>query len=180
MIRSWKRVKTGEATDYTIFKIRRDIVVDPRNGNEHERALMEAPDWVNVVPITRDGELLLIRQFRFGVWSPTLEVPGGIIDPGEDAESAAARELEEETGFRPERMVRLGMVHPNPAFQNNRCHLFVAEGCVQVHSGDPDAGEDIELEKVPMARVAELVRRGEITHALVVCALSLYALERRG
>ena len=123
------------------------------------------------------AELVLIRQFRFGTWSTTLEIPGGMVDPGEDAATAAARELEEETGFRPAKLEPLGVTEPNPAIQTNRLHHFLASGCVKVHDGAQEATEDIGVELVLADRVDALVRSGEIAHSLVVTAL--YFWQRR-
>ena len=167
----WRRVRRGEERDLTILRIREDAFADPRDGNEHPRVVITAPDWVNVVALTRDGQAVLIRQFRIGIESNTLEVPGGMVEPGEDPAAAAARELEEETGFRPAQVVRIGSVHPNPALQTNVCHSYLALGCERVHAGEQDEGEDIEVVLVPASALQRMVREGEITHALVVNAV---------
>jgi ADP-ribose pyrophosphatase len=169
--RSWKRLSEEPAVDYRILKVRQIQVADPRDGSEHPRVLIDAPDWVNIIPVTTDGKVLLIRQFRFGIWANTLEIPGGMAEPGEDPATAAARELEEETGYRPKRVVPLGFCHPNPAIQANRTWSFLAEDCEKVHDGHQDAGEDISVELVEKDRIPALVREGEITHALVLVAL---------
>lgn len=175
----WRRVSRGPEQDYTILKVREDQVADPRNGNLHPRVLIDVADWVNIIPVTTDGKVVLIRQFRFGVWAPTLEIPGGAVDPGEDPAAAAARELEEETGFRPGRVQALGWVHPNPALQANRCHSFLGLDCVRVHEGRQESGEDIQVELRDRAEISRLLREGEITHSLVVTAFFLDELARR-
>ncbi|HYV44099.1 MAG TPA: NUDIX hydrolase [Myxococcaceae bacterium] len=177
--RPWKKTKEGTPRDYRIFRVREDEVKDPRNGSLHVRVYIDSVDWVNVIPVTDASQVVLIRQFRFGTWSNTLEIPGGMLEPGEDAAAAAARELEEETGYRAREMKPLGWVHPNPAVQGNRCHSFLALGCEKVHGGHPDAGEDIQVELRDRADVPELIRAGQITHSLVVCAFHLDALTRR-
>lgn len=177
--RPWKRARQGAEHDFTILRVREDQVEDPRDGSLHPRVLIDAPDWVNVIAVTPDDRVVLIRQFRFGVWSSTLEIPGGMVDLGEDPAAAAARELEEETGFVPAEVRSLGWVHPNPALQNNRCHSYLALRCEKVHAGHPDPGEDIQVELRPRSDVPELIRRREITHSLVVAAFLLDSITPR-
>jgi 8-oxo-dGTP pyrophosphatase MutT (NUDIX family) len=172
----WKRLRTGQAIDFGILRIREDVVGDPRSGAERPRAIIEAPDWVNIIPVTLTEEVVLIRQFRFGIWSNSLEIPGGMVDPGEDPRSAAARELEEETGYVPGRVIALGAVHPNPAFMTNTCHVFLALGCDRTGQIDRDADEDIQLVLEPRRRLPELIHTRAITHSLVVCAFLLERL----
>lgn len=171
--KGWKRVRRGEARDFSILRIREDQVEDPRTGAHYPRVVIDCGDWVNVIPVTRAGEIVLIRQFRFGIWSDTLEIPGGMVDPGEDPEHAATRELEEETGFRPQRVVPLGAIHPNPAIQSNRCHSYLALDCEQVHAGRPEASEDIEVVLTPREEIPRLILDGRISHALVAVAFLL-------
>ena len=168
---AWQRVGVRHERDYKIFQTRTLDVTDPRNGAPYVRTVIHAPDWVNVVPVTVNDEVVLVRQFRFGTWSNTLEIPGGMLDAGEDALAAASRELEEETGYRPAKVTPLGVSHPNPAIFDNRLHTFLAEGCVRVHDGRPDASEDLQVVVVPRQELRALVTRGEITHSLVLAAL---------
>lgn len=169
--RPWTKVGQRSEKDYRIFRTRTLDVLDPRNGTPYVRTVIDAPDWVNVIPVTVKGEVVLVRQFRFGTWSNTLEIPGGLLDPGEDALTAAARELEEETGFRPGRITPIGASHPNPAIFVNRLHSFLAEDCVKVHAGKQDGSEDIQVVVVPKGELPRLVREGAITHSLVLAAL---------
>ena len=169
--RPWTQVAVRSEKDYRIFRTRTLDVLDPRNGSPWVRTVIDAPDWVNVIPVTPAGEVVLVRQFRFGTWSNTLEIPGGMLDPGEDALTAAGRELEEETGFRPARVTALGISHPNPALFANRLHSFLAEGCLKVHEGKQDGSEDIQVVVVPRAELPRLVHEGQITHSLVLAAL---------
>ncbi len=173
--RPWRDLSEETPADFGIFTVRTVRVQDPRDGSEHARVRIEAPDWVNVVAVTPREELILVRQYRFGTRASTLEIPGGACDAGEDPEAAAARELEEETGYRAARIVLLGSCHPNPAIQTNRTFSFLALGCERIHGGRPDGGEDIAVEIVPRAEIPGMVRRGEITHALVLVAFLLEA-----
>jgi ADP-ribose pyrophosphatase len=174
--RPWTRLRSNAPADYRVIKVREEWVADPRNGSEHHRVVIDAPDWVNVIPITAEGRVVLIRQFRIGIWSNTLEIPGGIVEPGEDPVDAAKRELEEETGYRPGQIELLGFVHPNPAIQSNRCFSYLATGCAKAHGGKQDSGEDIIAELVTPADIPQLIRSAQITHALVVSAFQLHAL----
>src|SRR5262249_3065264 len=110
-----------------IFSVRRDHSRSLQSGQTHEFHVLETGDWVTVVPITADREVVMVRQFRHGIREVTLEVPAGMIDATDASAAAAAqRELREETGYAGGRLAPLGIVHPNPAILNNRCHMFVA------------------------------------------------------
>jgi ADP-ribose pyrophosphatase len=137
---------------------------------------LAAPDWVNVLPVAANGQIILVKQPRVGTMSYVLETPGGVIDPGEkDPTMAAARELEEETGFISQRFLPLGAVNPNPAIMTNRCHFFIALGCLPAtqrkHFPDPD--ERISLEFINPQDIDSLIRTGQINHALACLCLLL-------
>jgi 8-oxo-dGTP pyrophosphatase MutT (NUDIX family) len=172
----WKRVRKGERADHQVLRIGEDVFADPRDGVERSRVIIEADDWANVVPITTDGDVVLVKQFRFGTRKVSLELPGGAVDRGEDPAATVARELEEETGYRAGRVVRLGAYDSNPAHFTNRVHAFVALDCVAVHDGTPDHSEDVVVEVVPKDRVRSLARDGAITHALMLATIDLAIL----
>lgn len=175
--RPWTLLRTRAERDFRIFTARTLDVADPRNGQEYVRTVLACPGWVNVVAVTTDDRLILVRQFRFGTWANTLEIPGGMLDPHEtDPQAAALRELEEETGFVPGRVKRLGVSHPNPAIQTNELHSFLALDCRRVHEGHQDGSEDIEVVLVERLRLPELIRSGQISHSLVLAAFLFDAI----
>ena len=131
------------------------------------------PDWANVVALTDDDTLVLVRQFRPGPCVETLETPGGVIDPGESPSLAAARELVEETGYVARELVSLGSAHPNPALQDNRIHFFLALGASRAHAPRfDDGGEECEVVLVPRADLERLLENGVFSHALCWAALA--------
>jgi 8-oxo-dGTP pyrophosphatase MutT (NUDIX family) len=147
-----------------------------RNGSQHIYHRLSCPDWVNVLPITADGQAILIRQSRVGPMKDVLETPGGVMDPGErDPTMTAVRELEEETGFSSQRILSLGRINPNPAVMGNSVHMFVALGCYRVAQRQhfPDDLETIEVVPFPVAELEMLVRSNQVDHALSALTIML-------
>lgn len=169
---AWPLGRRSAGRDYFLFRARIEQRQHPRSGRWLPRVVLESRDWVNVVALTEAGEVILVRQFRFGTAAVTTELPAGMVEAGEAPLAAAQRELLEETGFAAARWRSLGSVAPNPAFLDNRCHLFLAEGCRLVAEQRLDGGEDIALAFWPLEQVREAVRLGVIDHSLVVCAIS--------
>ena len=180
MIKYWDIVESKRLNSYRIFTTRMDIGRSPVTGKEHDFYVIEAPTWANVVAISRDDEILLIRQYRHGIRSVTFEIPGGMVDPGESPLDAAKRELLEETGFISNDWVLLGHVHPNPAIQDNICFTYLARNVEQIGEPKPDGTEDIAPFLIPAGEMIKLVSSGEITHALVISALYWYMLHVKG
>jgi ADP-ribose pyrophosphatase len=140
----------------------------------HDVFVFEAPDWCNVLAETSNGELVLVWQYRFGSDALSLEVPGGVVDPGEAPAFAARRELLEETGYEADAFELVSVVEPNPALQGNRCFTYLARGVRATGQTAFDELEDLETVLVPRAKIASLLDDGVITHALVVVALEAY------
>jgi 8-oxo-dGTP pyrophosphatase MutT (NUDIX family) len=136
-------------------------------------------DWCNVVAITPDDDLVMVWQYRFGTDAHSLEIPGGIIDPGETPEHAARRELREESGYEADALEPLLVVEPNPAMQNNRCHTFVARGARRTALTQFDAQEELETVLVPVARLGALLDSGVVTHGLIHGALMTFLRRER-
>lgn len=178
-IKPWKRLDTEMVYTCRIFSLRRDRSVSPRTGSEHDFFILDACDWVNILPLTRDGRVVMVRQYRHGVGDFTLEIPGGMVDDEDPSPLIAARrEMVEETGWDSENVIELGAVHPNPAIQGNLLHTFAALNVEDLHETHFDTTEETEVELVPLEDVPGLVASGVISHALVVSAFYLFDLWR--
>lgn len=171
----WRRVREEPHATTRIFDVVRAFYHHPLRPQPQEFVVINASDWVNVVALTTDQQLVLVRQFRYGIDEFSLEIPGGIIDAGEDPLAAGVRELREETGFVGKSARVLGAVHPNPAIQSNRCHLVLVEDARRDAALEWDPDEELEILTLPVDEVYALAQRGGITHALVLNALLLFA-----
>jgi ADP-ribose diphosphatase len=170
----WERLLTEVAYRCRIFVVRKDQSRQVSTGNAHDFYVIDAPDWVTVIPLTTDQRVVMVQQFRHGIRDLTLEVPAGIIDPDDPSPAAAARrELREETGYVCREVAPLGVVHPNPALMSNRCHVFVARDAELEGAPQWDHTEELEVETIPLAEVPRRIRRGEVTNALTVAAFHL-------
>ena len=162
-----------------VFGVQEVVRRSPRTGRSATYQVLRMPDWANVVAVTPDDEVVLVTQYRHGTDRLTLEIPGGVLEPGEDPALGAARELLEETGFSGGEPVMIGTVHPNPALQDNACTTWLIEGARRTAEPQPDEGEDLQVVLVPSMDIPALLREGRITHSLVVAAFHWLELHRR-
>jgi len=174
--RPWTVLDTEQVQDCTVFRVHRDLVRAPRSGEAHSYWRLEAAEWVNVVPVTEDGHVVMVRQWRHGTREITLEIPGGIVDPGEAPATAAAREMLEESGYGGGELIPIGSLSPNPALFTNRVHSFWARGVAPIAEIENHGEEETVVELVPLADLDRRVREGDIQHALVIAALHFFRL----
>jgi 8-oxo-dGTP pyrophosphatase MutT (NUDIX family) len=170
----WESLGRRTLASTRIFDLQSVQYRHPGRDTTRDFVVIDSRDWVNVVALTPHGHLVLVRQFRFGIDTFSLEIPGGIIEAGEDPVAAALRELREETGYAGPAGKLLGTVNPNPAIQNNRCHLVLVEEAVPAGASAWDHDEEIAVTTAPVEEVFAWARDGRITHALVLNALWLF------
>ena len=177
MLKSWEVISTNRDSSYRIFQLRIDRARSPRTNKIHEFYILESPSWVNIIPLTSDNNVVMIRQYRHGIKDFTLEIPGGLLEPGDSPASAAERELREETGYWGENISYVGHVHPNPAIQNNICYTYLAKDVHKIQDQSLDDKEDIETVTYPLQEIPELITKGHITHSLVQSGFLQYFLQ---
>ena len=170
MAQSWTLLNSKALQSCRVFTMKVEHYRSPRTGGEYDFYLIDSPDWVNVIPLTADGEVVLVKQYRFGTREFSLEIPGGMLDPGDTPARAASRELLEETGYAGDEPVLLGKVHPNPAIHTNHCYTYLIKNVTYQRLPRQDSTEDIEVQKVPLSEIPRLILEGKITHALVIAA----------
>ncbi|MEY2880797.1 MAG: hypothetical protein RLZZ15_3177, partial [Verrucomicrobiota bacterium] len=170
----WEKLGEKSVAQTRVLDLNTARYRHPVRGTERDFVVVRPADWVNVLALTPDGHIVLVRQFRFGIDTFSLEIPGGVMEAGEDPIAAGLRELREETGFTGARARLLGTVNPNPAIQSNRCHFVLVEDAARTAALDWDPDEEIEVTTQPAEAVLALARSGGVTHALVLNALFLF------
>lgn len=168
---NWLRLRSETGPHIKLFQVRYDWMRNPRNGAEERMVILEGRDSANVVALTPDNQVLLIRQYRFGIGADTLELPGGLMEAGEELQAGVARELAEETGHTGDVWEYLGKVPSNPVFMDSYIHHWVARNVVCSTSADLDDGEAVELVFLPLEKVLNMLLSGAFEHPHTVSAL---------
>ena len=171
---SWRELSRETVADARIFTLERSMAESPVDGQARAFHRIRSVDWAQLLPITANNEAVMVRQYRHGPQRMTLEMPGGLIDPGEDPATAAQRECLEETGYRARSVQPLGSVNPNPALFAHRLYSFYATDVEPERAIQNTGSEVTEVVLVPVADLEGLLLAGEIEHALVVGALWRY------
>jgi ADP-ribose pyrophosphatase len=179
-LRPWVHEEREFVAEMKVFRVYRVRSRSPRTGRYCDLSLLEAGNWVNVVALTPEKEIVLVRQFRHGTADFTLEIPGGMVDHGETPAQAASRELSEESGYVGDEPILLGSVAPNPALFNNHCYTYLIENCRPSSIIQLDHGEDLEVSIRPLHEMPAIIAAGAIDHALVISAFWWLTLARPG
>ncbi|MBX3230861.1 MAG: NUDIX hydrolase [Labilithrix sp.] len=169
-VKKLERKAVHDVADHGVFRVQRHEY----EGLPRPIFVFECRDWCNVIAETERGDVVFVWQYRFGTDALSLEIPGGVIDAGEEPIVAAARELREETGYEAASIELLSVVEPNPALQGNRCFTFLARGARLAGPTSFDDCEDLEVALVPKTDLAALLDSGQLTHALVTGPLETY------
>ena len=173
----WDMQENNLHADCRIFEVRKQRLKRRSDGLEGEFFVLDTNDWVNVLALTTDDKIILVRQFRYGSKEQSLEPPGGVVERGEDPVVAGLRELQEETGYVGEEPKLLGVVRPNAAILSNRCHVILVRNAQKTAELNFDQHEELVTELYPVRELKEMVRRGEITHSIGLNSIMMLLLE---
>lgn len=178
---NWETISSEQLVDCRVFSVNRNLAAP--GGNEdrtHDFYVLHPNNWVNILAITPDDQVVFVQQFRHGTGQLTMEIPGGMVDPEDvSVKHAAARELLEETGFAAKDLIHIGRNHPNPALQSNFCDTFLALNVERLIEPKFETTEYIEVRLTPIDDVPLLIANGQITHALVIVAFYYLDLYRK-
>ena len=177
----WKILKSEYISRRPWMTARRDTVEYPDGRVNDEYWVLEYPDWVNVIAITKDGQFVMERQYRHALGKTCYELPCGVMEQGEEPLEAVKRELMEETGYGGGEWSLLDTLSANPASTNNRTYCFLARGVKKLGEPHLDAGECFNVKLFPLDEIPAMLLRGEFVQALHVAPLwKFFCLREHG
>ena len=168
--KKWQLIEATPAIDLTILQVQYHYYKNPRNGKTIKTVVINGNDSVNVIALTKDKKVIMVRQFRFGIGDYTLELPGGMLDAGESVVTAARRELREETGYAGENWQLLGKIQSNPVFMDSLVYHYQVEEVVLKHELELDEAEDVAVIAVALEEIPTLIKEGRIQHPHTIAA----------
>lgn len=177
----WDLVEKVFHADCRIYQVHKYICVHPVDHRKGDFYVMECPDWAQVLALTPDRKIIMVQQFRFGSQQLSWEVPGGVLDVGEDPVFGAERELFEETGYRGTTPKVIGWNYPNPALQNNKTHYVLVENCEYVGGHSHDLDEEFAMKTISLDDAFRWIKAGMVTHTIAMsalCFLKIYLEEK--
>ena len=182
MIQDWTILKREPVEDFKLFQIQKKQVRSPRTGETSEVQAIKLADWVLILPLTADQEVIMVRQYRHGIERVCLELPGGLVDASDESPGLSARrELLEETGYQADQIKLIGECYPQPAVLSNKCFFYLAKNTTKVQPPHLDSGEDIEIIKIPLNEIPLKIENKEINHGMVLLAFFfLWLKQERG
>ena len=164
MQKKWDVLNSEIVADLKLFKARIDTLRNPNNGEAVKVTILTGNDSVNVLAVTDKGNAVLVDNYRFGTSTYILELPGGMVDDGEDHLQAARRELLEETGYTAKEWFYAGCVAANPVFQDSFVHHYLAIGAAKTGETELDDAEDIVVREVQLEEVRKMLFNGDFLH----------------
>ena len=168
--------KIRKSSELPFFDLHEKTMEAPGQVLNHPFYVLNAPEWINIIALTPEDDIVLVEQYRAGVDEVTLEIPGGMVDEGESPLEAAKRELLEETGYSSDDWEMIGKTSSNPAILSNFTHLYIASGCKKTARQHTDGSEDIAIRTMPMDEFLHRIQDGTVHHAIVLAAVAQYLL----
>ena len=179
MIRDWPIISREQVGDFGLFSLTQKKVRSPRTGEIRAVQALQFADWVLILRLTPQEEVVMVGQYRHGTEQVCLELPGGLVAPNDASpELSAGRELLEETGYRASKIKHIGGCFPQPAILSNKCYFYLAKDVESLQKQDLDPGEDIEILSIPLSEIPDKIETREIDHGMVLLAFFFFWMKQ--
>lgn len=174
----WKTLSSEYLFNDRWFKVRKEVCETPEGKTVNPYYVYDFPTWVGALPVTEDGKIVMVRQYRHALGEVCIEIPGGCVDDTDKSfQSAIAREILEETGYSFSSYAYLGKISPNPSTNSNLLHMFLAKGGKKIAEQQLDGNEEIEVILLSIEELKQLLKENKIMQAMHVSCI-MYALEK--